>query len=312
MQTAIELTWADLATNSERPVFRRVDDEHPLDLYAGIGANDERTLMLVTSKEPPTPPAYDAIRVLIRRRADGNWALLIELSNKDLATPFTRLCQDLIETTRQSPRDAATVLIGRLGRWRRLLELAERPLPEQALRGLLGELIVLKDEVVPRFGAIAGVNAWIGPCDAPQDFVVGGVAIEVKTIMPTATEITVSSLEQLQSDNPVIVAVVQLTVASQQQPGAFTPAALVEAVRDEIGETSRELFDDRLAETGYLDRPEHHNNWYQCTTKKYYRVVNEFPRLTLTTVPSGVKAAIYDISISQCAPFEILENESWT
>jgi hypothetical protein len=54
------------------------------------------------------------------------------------------------------------------------------------LRGLLGELIILKDAIAPRFGNDAAVNGWVGPHDAPQDFLVAGIAIEVKTCAPTA------------------------------------------------------------------------------------------------------------------------------
>lgn len=312
MQTPIELVWEELSHNNERPVFRRVDDEHPLDLYAGIDADDSRMLMLVHHDEPPTPPDYDTISVSRRKRTDGNWTLIVALSNKELTLPFARLCQDLIDHSRNHQQAGPTVLINRLARWRRLMELARRTLSEQALRGLVGELLILKDAIAPRYGNTAAVSAWVGPYDASQDFVLAGIAIEVKTITPTATTVKISSLEQLDANTPIILATVLLSPSSQQQQGAFTPAQLVQAMREEIGEALRAEFDLRLAEAGYEENAEHNNTWYETSGTRYYRVNTDFPRLTTTTVPTGVTAANYDVTLRSCATYELPENEPWT
>lgn len=311
MQTPIERLWEELGHNTERPVFRRVDENHPLDLYAGITGKDTRLLMLVSTEEPPAPPTYDTITVTKRHRADGHWTLLIELENDELATPFARLCQDLIETSRNTKGSGPSILIQRLARWRQLLNLASKSLSEQALRGLLGELIMLRDEIAPRYGATASVNAWVGPSGAPQDFVIAGIAIEVKTITPTATTVTISSLEQLDTSNPLLLTTVLLSPSNQQQPGAFTPPTLVQAIRDDIGDTLSAEFDQRLAEAGYEDRPEYATAWYQTTGKRHYRVTPTFPRLTTTNVPPGITAATYDIALATCASFTIPEQAPW-
>ena len=315
MTSQIEAVWDDLLHSNERPVYRRVDEAHWLDLYAGLDVNDDHVLMLVTSEEPPVPPTYDTITVSCRRRADANWVLVIELHNKDLAIPFARLCQDLIDCSRECHHGGPTLLITRLARWRRLMELAKnRAFSEPALRGLLGELIILKDAIAPRFGNAAAVNGWGGPHGAPQDFLVAGIAIEVKTCAPTATTVTISSLEQLDTNTSILLATVLLTPSGQNQEGAFTPADLVEMVRSQVGENNpvRAEFDLRLAEAGYEDLLEYNTKWYQDDGKRYYRVTGDFPRLTTTTVPAGIPAATYDVALSSCAPYEVLESEPWT
>src|SRR5437879_9035222 len=95
MPIPIEGIWEELRWNTERPVFRRVDETHALDLYVGLDIHDRRILMLVTPEEPPIPPLYDSITISSRHRTDGTWALLIELKAVDLDIPFARLCQDL-------------------------------------------------------------------------------------------------------------------------------------------------------------------------------------------------------------------------
>lgn len=311
MPAQIEAVWNDLLRNDERPVFRRIDEAHPLDLYAGLDANDAHTLLLVTPEEPPVPPSYDTITVTSRRRADGNWALAITLHDAELTIPFTRLCQDLIDASRNTSAAGPAFLINRLARWRRLMDIAKKPLSEQALRGLLGELIILKDAVAPRFGNPAAVRAWVGPSDSPQDFLLAGIAIEVKTCTPTATTITISSLEQLSTTSPLILATVLLSPSSETQQMAFTPSQLVSTIRTQLDDALQNEYDLRLAEAGYQERPEYTTMWYECTGTRFYRVEGAFPRLTTSNVPTGIPSAIYDVALSDCAPYKLGENEPW-
>ena len=163
MLTPIEGIWEELRHNTERPVFRRVDETHTLDLYAGLDIHDARILMLVTPEEPPTPLAYDAITIASRHRADGTWALLIELKTTDLIIPFARLCQDLIDATRNCNQSGATILLTRLARWRRLMELARNEaLSEQALRGLHAAHTYRADDGTPLMvAALAALGLFL-------------------------------------------------------------------------------------------------------------------------------------------------------
>jgi hypothetical protein len=194
------------------------------------------------------------------------------------------------------------------------MELARNDaLSEQALRGLLGELIILRDVIAPRFTLAAAVSGWIGPQDAPQDFVIAGIAVEVKTSTPTATSLRISSLEQLDASCPLFLANVRLSPSSGTQGAAFTPETLIAGLRQELGENTpaRAEFDLRLAEAGYQELPAYAGRWYQWDGTRYYRIEGDFPRLTLPTVPAGVVAAFYDIALSICAPYEIPEDDLW-
>ena len=60
----------------------------------------------------------------------------------------------------------------------------------------------------------------------------------------------------------------------------------------------------RLAEAGYTDAEEYERTWYHVTNVRYYRVQDDFPRLTRGVVPPGVGDATYTIALDACAPFE--------
>ena len=304
MPIPIEELWLELAHSQGRPVFRRVDEEHPLDLYAGLSATESWMLMLVSKEEPPAPPPYDTISVSSRQRADGSWALLLELNSKDLFLPFARLCQDLIDASRLCDRDGPSIIISRLARWRRLLEVSRKALSEPALRGLIGELLILRDSIAPRFGFSASVNAWIGPSKAPQDFLLGGVAVEVKTITPTATSISISSLDQLDANSQLDLATILLTPSSSDQSGAFNPITLVHSISNNLDDQTLMEFNLRLAEAGYEELPEYESKWYHCSGVRYYGIGEGFPRLTTTTAPHGIIEATYQVSINSCTSYE--------
>ena len=302
MKTRIEELWdAVRSQTTEQNVFRRVDEHHPLDLYAGIDSAGDRVLLLVTEVVPDDAPSTGAVAVSVQQREDAEWAVIVRLSRPELAELFGRLCQDLVDTTRMATKtEGAVLLLRRLQRWRRLLEpRQERSLSERELRGLLGELWVLDTLVIPRLGPWPGVQAWLGPLDAPQDFLVDGTLIEVKAVTPGAPTIPISSVAQLDASTPLFVGVVTLSPATESTTGAFTPALLLARVRAaiEASEAATNEFALRLAETGYDENAAYARQWYAVLRTTHYRVDESFPRLTSNDIPNGVVNVAYEVSL---------------
>ena len=44
-----EQIWNDVRAQRERPVFKRVDERHPYDLYLGVDVNESPVLMLLSA-----------------------------------------------------------------------------------------------------------------------------------------------------------------------------------------------------------------------------------------------------------------------
>ncbi len=310
MKTRIEELWDAVRSQTGEPnVFRRVDAHHPLDLYAGIDSEGDRVLLLVTTVVPDDAPSTGAIAVSVQQREHDEWAVIVRLSRPELAELFGRLCQDLVDTTRSASKtDGAGVLLRRLKRWRRLLEpRQDRSLSERELRGLLGELWVLDTHILPRVGAWLGVQSWLGPLDAPQDFLLDGTLIEVKTVQLGAQAIPISSIAQLDASTPLFVGIVTLSPATESTAGAFTPALLLARVRAaiETSEAATNEFALRLAETGYEEDAAYTKQWYAVLHAKYYRVGESFPRLTAKDVPNGVLNVVYEVSLESIRDYEV-------
>lgn len=308
MPSLIETLWAELAVSAQRPVFRRVDERHPLELYAGLDGEGNSVLLLVTGTEPKNIPTYGTLEITSSLRADGNWALLFRVLKTDLDANFAALCQDLIDASRDCAIDPADFLFRRLARWRRLMELAkDHILAENELRGLLGELLFLRDTALPRFGSAAAVAGWVGPLAAPQDFTIGGRAVEIKVRSPGSHTVRISSLDQLDSKgDPLLLVVLTLSPAAPDAPDAFTPWDLVEALRHDLepNPATRAEFDLRLKEAGFEEHQEYKGVWYQQSDMRCYAVSEGFPRLIESIVPAGISGASYDIDLNVCTTAE--------
>lgn len=304
----VEKLWADLLQQGDRPIYRRVDEVHPLDLYAGVDAESDLLIMLVCSQEPRESPAYDALDVRHNRRHDGRWALTIRLLQQDLAAPFARLCQDLIDQTRHGcdETDASDSILQSLVRWRRLMVLMRSGFSEAVARGLIGELLFLENTAIPRFGVNAAIRGWIGPEGGSQDFRVGGNAIEVKTCLLGSAKLAISSLDQLYAgDVPLYLVVVSVSPCSEKELSGITLNNLIARVRKVVENTvAGPEFEKRLADMGVDQDSGPANALYQVHGTRVFKVNGNFPCLRRSLLPAGIRDASYTIDLSACADFE--------
>jgi hypothetical protein len=188
--TKMDETWAELALSNDFGGARGVDAIHPADLYAALDAQGRPGLLLVCPAEPPRHITLHAVDITIVQRADGRWNMGLWLRTAPLLPIFGQVCQDLVEVTRDVPREAtARALFDRLLRWKRLLEPGNAGLTLAKLRGLIGEVIVLR-ECLAKWPAAEVVDAWRGPLEEDQDFALPGLLVEVKTVQPTSPTAT--------------------------------------------------------------------------------------------------------------------------
>lgn len=299
--TSIDDLWSKIAGEpTATGVFRLFDDSHPLDLFAGIDPEGRRVLMLIVDEAPAELPSAGAIDVSLNRRTDGRFSLIFRLARPEFHELFGRLCQDLVDTSRTSDKQNGTSrLLLRLNRWRKLLEPGpSQGLNERQLRGLFGELWFLKTVALVQVGHLNAVHAWNGPLGAAQDFQLGQGLIEIKTMLPGAHTVAISSADQLENGTTPL----QLVVFTIDTSQGITVSALVRELRQEleaVAAASAE-FDLRLAEMGYSDRPEHDQFHFTVQSIRYYPVTESFPRINVSQLPAGISRVTYILDLLQC------------
>ena len=240
---------------------------------------------------------------------DAEWAIILQLARPEFDEIFGRLCQDLIDSSRNAtPNTGGELLLRRLGRWRRLLEVG-RPkiLSDAELRGLIGELRFLQTVGIPRAGPEAAVKGWLGPLASPHDFLFAASLVEIKTCVPGSNEVIITSLQQLDAGGEQLyLGAVSLAPCIDTTTDAFTTALLVADIRQRIeGSLTASIeFELRLAEAGYADGEEYTRSWYHISGIRYFQVRDGFPRLVPSGTPAGIREATYTIDLGACKAFE--------
>ena len=118
-----------------------------------------------------------------------------------------------------------------------------------ALRGLIGELLILENRLFQLPGLDDAVSAWTGPLGLAQDFrLPSGQRIEVKEVNCYADSVLVNGLGQLD----------RLEDTGSDAPDALTVPLLVERLRTRLADSPAALrfFNSLLRFVGWDDTDE--------------------------------------------------------
>ena len=118
----IEALWAGLRL-AGAAAQRRIDADHPCDLYADMDAAGRVGLVAVCVGRPVQPPPLSAIAVDVGEREDGRFTLRYSLHRASLLPIFAHFCEDIVRISAlKNDSDCGDVMLERLKRWRALLE----------------------------------------------------------------------------------------------------------------------------------------------------------------------------------------------
>lgn len=314
--------WDAIARPSNDVSARRADPSHDLDLF---WARDHLGRYLFFIELPPETdlqqsnlPALVGIQLRYMEPSQTSPSrLLLVLKERDNWEIFLALCNDLIHATCrcQNVNNAVQTILRRLGRWQEFLKKQRLGLlSEEEIKGLLGELLFLRDSLIPIFGAPQAVTFWQGPDALPQDFNVNDCAVEVKcqsgVSQPT---VRISSVEQLCPQLPeMYLQVITLGRTSPDNTEALNLPLLVKEIRkqlDACSPSALERFGDLLYMAGYIDSDDYLDFSYLLANQVMYRVADGFPRICKKDLPAGVVSIAYSISLAECAAFK--EMPTW-
>jgi hypothetical protein len=300
---SIEDLWRTLGSAPGPTAQTRVDASHPHDIYADVEPPGRVGLVVVCTTRPPDVRPLRSLLVERGKRSDGRWALRLTLLDRQLLPVFAALCTDIIGCTRSGVHEAllGQIAVQRLVHWRNLMEKEPSGLGDAALRGLIGELLVLRDRMLPTLGPGAAVGAWRGPLGAPQDFVLPDNArIEVKTIGRQGDQVRINGLGQLDpGEDPLTLIIVRTEGVEPDARGAVTAPRLI-ADLDALLSVEPEaaaLFRTTLGHLGWHEHSSHEAVALRLIGFEEHAVGNAFPRLTAATVPPGVIDVDYAIML---------------
>jgi hypothetical protein len=181
-------------------------------------------------------------------------------------------------------------------------------LTPEARMGLFGELLTLREILLPAIGT-AAIPAWEGPAGAPRDFSYFSSAVEVKTVgRRSANQCQISSESQLETSASTDLFLIHQVVTLA--PSGVSLVDMVEELRgDPRVQPELSRFENSLLEAGWLDSHsmQYVNDRYALSRRQCFQVADGFPCLTSSALPSGVSRVSYNIDLSVCDAYKVNE-----
>ena len=292
--------------------FKRVDAEHPID-WRYNDRNPPTMLVLKTKKKPPEFVETNGVHVKVIQQHNGQFATVFVLKDSLCADTFMVFCEDAIESSRNvNPDEVTDFAFERYAKWMYLFKpRLNDKLSEIAIRGLIGELYVLKSKFIPVFGALSSLRSWMNRQKGKQDFIEHDKWYEIKTLLEGNDAVHISSLEQLSRADAGELVIVNLKRSSQESDNHVTLNSLYADVIKTLPTFAlKKQFAEIMLASGFIvNDPYYDERCYEIINVVGYGVSDDFPRLTPDNLPCrGVPRAEYEILIDAIKEFEA---EKW-
>lgn len=175
-------------------------DTAPLECHIGYDERLRRTLLILSGHESKIPPSSQSVAINQRQRRYGKFSLTLSLLFENESAVFIEMCRDLLAFAEDTADEihALKNFWQRYAHWQKLFAAAKNDLlSDERQRGLIGELIFLREQILDGRPLTEAVDGWQGALNEPQDFLYAENWYEVKTVMEQAEKIHIASLEQL-------------------------------------------------------------------------------------------------------------------
>ena len=295
--------------------FTRVYREHPLELFLGKDINYRETLLLVCEFKPKLIFSSSVIEVIVGKRKDRRWAISFSLTNSKYLDIFSHFCFDLISSSEQYKvrREGTLFICSRYIKWQEMLKRKKGELlSEPEIKGLIGELYFLKDNMIQKYGLEKAIKSWIGPSKADQDFVVDNTWYEIKATTSGSDSIKISSIEQLDRVEDGNLVVLYLDKTSMTDTNRITLNTLIENIHNLLiyDDELLLLFNSKLIEQGCFKSADYSDYCYRFNGIDQYLVTCNFPSLKRNEVPTSIENVNYSLLLSEIKNYKVdIKNE---
>lgn len=297
---------------SDEYQLKRIESVNKFAVYVGIDSSKNFILAFnVISRPPSINLKSGAVDYLTIERPDKSWFMVLRLLDAKLFNVFEVLCENLIEAATQCDAEFALILLieKRLKSWEKLFQAGGNGLlAEFQIQGLLGELIFLEEEIIKSGQDInIPLNAWVGPQGADQDFIFSDHSYEIKTIKVNGETVLIASLDQLSSNLPITLVVIELIKVGLGDRQAFNLNDYVTKIENLIYSDPAALmiFRSTLLESGYVRHDYYDKFYFSLNDVSRYQVAEGFPKLTAANVPDAIASCQYTLKLQDLLKFKI-------
>lgn len=287
--------------------FIRFGDNRHISLYIGRD-DDARYSFDFRGKYKPVKISSSDVIAVEQYKEGELLTLRFSLENNDLLEYFCTFCQDLLESVRVTNDDetAYHTLRSRYYSWRQLFRPDNARMNESEIMGLIGELLFLKDYMIPNRGIDVALDSWIGPEKTHKDFSDQQDWFEIKTVSFGKESVRISSIEQLDSDVEGTLVVYELEKMSPSYEGIKLNQLVNNIIALLTNSSQRETFIAKLQLYNFDFSNEYDAIVFALRNRNMYSVDTEnFPRLHRTMLPEAISRAQYDLLLTEIEPFKL-------
>lgn len=110
---------------------------------------------------------------------------------------------------------------------------------------------------------------------------------------------TISSVEQLDSDIDGHLSVYRIDKCNADDPQSITLINAVQMIKDMIPQADTfSAFNRKLMEYGFIDAPDYSQQHYKAGKLDFYKVDDGFPRIIRSALPTAILNTVYTLDIA--------------
>ena len=286
----------------------QLDVSHSLEWYVGYFSPDAKSIVIISDTPVSKIESSKSIQASCKLRKDGRYATSLTLLSREQEDVFVTMCGDMISyssSEADSKRSLACVL-KRYNAWLKLLQHKNSALLSMsAQKGLIGELLYLKEKLESGLSPDDALAGWVGPDGADQDFVYEDGWHEIKTTGVSSSEITISSVEQMDCEQSGELIIMRVDKCAPAKVGSFTLYGLVNQIMNMITDCAgiTDGFVFKLGSIGYIDMTEYDQQSFIFSSRQTYNVAGSFPRITRRNIPTEIVNVNYTLSVHSLSPW---------
>ena len=288
--------------------YKRINPDHPMNIYIGYNEKGNQSLAIISTKCNVDCESTKLINVELKVRNDGDYVLSFNLLDDSFSDIFYQFVSDIIDKS-YNLKDYSPIAFV-IERWKKWINMFKNPrnvfLSENEVRGLLGELIYLEKYMFNKYGIDKSLESWIGSSLSHKDFEINDTWYELKTIRENALTVTISSMEQLDSNEKGELVLVKLEPSNESINEPIKLNDYIQRIESYfLNDHQLNVFKEKLDERKYFYTLEYDKYVYSIKSIDHYEVNEEFPRFKVSDLPNSIARVSYDLYIKEIENFKI-------